>query len=178
MQVEEYRETEILEESKKDPKAFEAIYNCYFEDIFLFVNRRVNNKEIAFDVTQQVFFNALTHLKNYQQKGFPFSSFLFKIAINECNRHFRYKNRIRYTTIDEESVSSLSEDIPVIDNDENVIQVLRKAFQKLRQEELMLIELRYFEQRSFKEVSQLLGITENNCKVKVHRIIKKLKKYF
>ena len=46
---------------------------------------------------------------------------------------------------------------------------------ELPDDELELIELRYFEQRPFKEVSELLNISESNAKVKVHRIIKKLK---
>ncbi|MEM8938817.1 MAG: sigma-70 family RNA polymerase sigma factor [Bacteroidota bacterium] len=177
MEVGSYCETEILKECKKDPEAFEAVYNYYFDTIFLFIKKRINDKETAFDITQQVFFNALTNLKNYQQKGLPFSSYLFKIAINECNQHFRNKNKIRYVSINEQSINLLSEDILWIDNREKIAQ-LERAIQHLKHKELFLIELRYFEQESFKKISQLLGISENNCKVKVHRIIKKLKKHF
>ena len=55
---------------------------------------------------------------------------------------------------------------------------LKLALQYLKLEEIELIELRYFEERSFAEVALIMGITENNAKVKVYRIIDKLKIIF
>ncbi|GDX52379.1 hypothetical protein LBMAG27_14260 [Bacteroidota bacterium] len=51
-----------------------------------------------------------------------------------------------------------------------------KAIKKLSAEELELIEMRYFEKRSFAEVAEIKGMTENNAKVKVHRILERLRK--
>lgn len=178
MEIVNDNEIATLEASKKDPKAFEQIYNCYFDDIFLFVNQRLLDRERAFDITQQVFFNALIGLKSYKQKGFPFSSYLFKIAINECNQYFRDKRKVRYVSINEASLEVFSEDVLPIDHSEKAMEQLRQAIQGLKHDELFLIELRYFEQRSFKEIAPIVGLSENNCKVRVHRIIKKLKKSF
>jgi RNA polymerase sigma-70 factor (ECF subfamily) len=55
--------------------------------------------------------------------------------------------------------------------EENMIQ----AMQNLDEHEIQLLELRFFEKRSFSEVGAILGITENNSKVKVYRILDKLK---
>jgi len=178
MEIENYSEVHVIEESKKDPKAFEAIYNRYFDTIFIFINRRLMDKERVFDITQQVFFNALTNLKAYKHKGFPFSSYLFKIAINECNQYFRDKHKIRHISINEESIEGFSEDVFTVNRGEKAMEQLTHAIQSLKHKELFLIELRYFEQRSFKEIAQILGLSEVNCKVKVHRIINKLKKNF
>ena len=48
--------------------------------------------------------------------------------------------------------------------------------QELPEDELQLIEMRFFEKRSFKEIGEILEITENNAKVKTYRILEKLKK--
>ena len=175
MDIKNYNEVAIIEESKKDPKAFEAIYNRYFDQIFHFIGKRLKDEETAFDIVQQVFFKALTHLGSYKHKGSPFSSFLYRIAINECNQHFRASKNIRHISIDETSVNPIS-DNPISGSEDHLLPHLTKALQKLKNEELFLIELRFFEQRSIREVAEMNGISENNCKVKLHRVIKKLRK--
>ena len=56
-----------------------------------------------------------------------------------------------------------------------LISVLKKAMQYLSEPDLLLIELRFFEERPFSEVGEIIGITENNAKVKTYRAIDKLK---
>jgi RNA polymerase sigma-70 factor (ECF subfamily) len=53
---------------------------------------------------------------------------------------------------------------------------LPAVFKRLKQDELQLIELRFLESRSFKEVADILGITENNTKVRTYRILDKVRK--
>jgi RNA polymerase sigma-70 factor (ECF subfamily) len=53
---------------------------------------------------------------------------------------------------------------------------LNLALEKLDEDEMELIELRYFEKHPFKEIGEILDITENNAKVKTYRVIDKLKK--
>jgi RNA polymerase sigma-70 factor (ECF subfamily) len=55
-------------------------------------------------------------------------------------------------------------------------QKMLQSLDTLKEDDLQLIELRFFEQRSFKEVAEIVGITENNAKVKVHRILERLKR--
>ena len=50
------------------------------------------------------------------------------------------------------------------------------ALENLKGDDMQLIEMRFFEQRSFKEIAEILGMTENNAKVKVHRILERLKR--
>lgn len=79
----------FLIRSQTDPEAFRYIYTKYFKKIFLFVLHRVGEKQISADITQQVFLKALTGLSKFQFKGLPFSAWLYRIAINECNDFFR-----------------------------------------------------------------------------------------
>jgi RNA polymerase sigma-70 factor (ECF subfamily) len=62
-----------------------------------------------------------------------------------------------------------------VQDDEERRQELLKALSVLKPEEMMLIELRFFEKRAFAEIGAILGMTENNAKVKTYRILDKLK---
>jgi RNA polymerase sigma-70 factor (ECF subfamily) len=61
------------------------------------------------------------------------------------------------------------------DTSEETRKVLIDKIGKLKEDEVQMIELRFFEKRSFKEIGDILEITENNAKVKAHRVINKLK---
>ena len=56
------------------------------------------------------------------------------------------------------------------------IDILKEAVTDLEEEDMQFIEMRFFEKRAFKEIAEILGITENNAKVKTYRILEKLKK--
>lgn len=164
--------------SKTDPEAFRPLYEKYFKRIFLFVLHRVGNKALAGDISSQVFLRALLHIKRFNLRGLPFSAWLFRIALNECNDHFRKNSRHRIVTIEDESVENLYEELTGSTREQDLREQLPAILQKLSVEELQLIELRFFEQRPFKEVADIIGITETYAKVKVYRILQKMKKLF
>ena len=80
-------ERELINLAKKNSKYFEPIYKKYHEQIFRFVYQRLNNEDDAADITSQVFLKALLNLEKYEFRGFPFSSWLYRIALNEVNQH-------------------------------------------------------------------------------------------
>ena len=170
----EQSEEDLVAEAKKDPEKFEPLYNRYFKRIFLFVFYRVKDKNTAADITSQVFLNALSNLPSYTYKGLPLSSWLYRIAINECNAYFRDKGKWQYILLDQVNYLVLTEEMSLFD--ETKKPQLKKALMRLETSELQPIELRFFESLSFKEVGEILGISENNAKVRVYRAIGKLRK--
>jgi RNA polymerase sigma-70 factor, ECF subfamily len=169
------REHLIVEEAKKDPEKFSVIYNKYYQQIFRFLYQRVSDKETAFDFTSQVFLKALQNLHKYSYRGVPFSSWLYRIAHNEINQVFRKKIIARTVNIETEHLNSLIEEIEEEDEVMRYQQALIDVICDLPGGDLELIEMRYFEKRPFKEIAEILDITENNAKVKVYRILEKLK---
>src|SRR3954471_13162049 len=79
--------------AKADPAKFEALYTKYYEQILNFVYQRLDSKDTAFDITQQVFLKAMQNLHKYEFRGLPFSAWLYRIAINELNMLFRRSNK-------------------------------------------------------------------------------------
>lgn len=63
------------------------------------------------------------------------------------------------------------------DFSESQFEMIKKALHNLSEPEMLLIEMRFFESRSYKEIGEILAITENNAKVKVYRILDKIKKH-
>lgn len=171
-------EEELIRKSQADPEAFRPLYEKYFKRIFLFVHHRVGDKALTADITSQAFLKALLNISKFSFRGLPFSAWLFRIALNECNDFFRKNNRYRHVTMEEGMVDHLYEELTSETRLEDLRQQLPSILQKLSVNELQIIELRFFEQRPFKEVGDILGISETYAKVRVYRILEKMKKLF
>lgn len=165
-----------IESAKLDPKNFEVLYDKYFFKIFTFVLSRVNDKEQTADITSQIFLKALTNIKKYKYQGLPFSAWLFRIAINECNQFFRDTKKSRTVVLDEEFSEALVNEIIEEDTNEDSHRKLGVIIKSLKIEEVQLLELRFYENKSFREIGYILDITENYAKVKLYRLLDKMKK--
>lgn len=166
-----------IENAKKSPEKFDVIYNRYHEQIFRYLYSRLDNKETAADLTSQVFYKALLKIESYSFKGLPFSSWLYRIAFNEMNMYFRKDSKNRTVNIESENINGLFEEFEedyYCEEKEKLVKILAN----LSDERLSIVEMRFFEKRSFKEISEVMGITENNAKVKLYRTLDKLKKNF
>ena len=167
-------EEEIILHAQEDLSKFAPLYDKYYEQIFRFVYQRLNDKELAFDITSQVFLKALVNLKKYKSKGLPFSSWLYRIAKSEVYQLFRNTKAEWAINIDEANLNVMAEEIEEQYSEQDHEQLI-ELLCGLPEEDLQLIEMRYFEKRSFKEISEIIEITENNSKVRVYRILEKLK---
>lgn len=168
-------EQAIVEAAKKDTKKFGILYDKYYEQIFRYIYQRIDDKEEAFDAVQQVFIKALEGLGKYEFRGVPFSSWLYRIAYSEVNNLFRFEKAHRTINIESVSVYGIIEEIQESKIDEYHDKIV-DIISELPEDELQLIEMRFFEKRAFKEIGDILDITENNAKVKTYRILEKLKK--
>lgn len=168
-------EHQLVERAKENPAAFSPLYEKYYEPILRFVYQRCSDKETAYDITAHVFLKAMQSLKNYTFKGLPFSSWLYRIARNEVIDFHRQKPHERAVSIDKTGLGNILQDTDDSLKEEH-IQLILKELKTLSEEEMQIIEMKYFEKRQFKEIAEILDITETNAKVRAHRIIEKLRK--
>lgn len=166
----------LVEAAKKDSKDFAVLYEAYFEQIFRYIYQRLDSKEPAFDATQQVFLKAMANLHKYENRGVPFASWLYRIAFSEVNNLFRQEKAQRTINIDSVSVYTIIEEIEESKIDQYHDKIVAIISEQLDEDQLQLIEMRFFEKRSFKEIAEILDITENNAKVKTYRVLEILKK--
>ena len=164
-----------VEKSKNDPRFFAPIYNRYYKQIFSYVYQRMEDREIASDVTAQVFLKALTNLHRYEFKGVPFASWLYRIAQSEVYQNFRDRKSNRVLNVDIGDLRGVFEEIEESLYEEYTAAVM-KLVKELPPKDLKLVEMRFFEKKPFKEIADDLRITENNAKVKLYRILERIKK--
>ena len=170
-------EMSLIEIAKKDPRQFAPLYKKYHEAIFRYVYKRVDDEEAAYDITSSVFVKALASLPKYEFRGVPFSSWLFRIAKSELYQSFRDKKAQRTVSLDSVTIVQFIDELNEDFSEEQRITLL-KSLKLLKDHQLQLIEMSFFEKRSFKEIGEIVGLTENNAKVKTFRALVKLKEIF
>lgn len=177
MVKEDTTELEMLLKAKKSPQHFSYFYNKYYEVVFRFIYQRMDKKDITTDITQQTFIKALNKINQFEFKGFAFSSWLIRIAINEVNQYYRNSSKNRVININDQIENSLFENLESEDFQLNK-EKLYRTLKKLNKDEFQIIEMRFFDNMSFGVIANILEITENNAKVKTYRIIDKLRTIF
>lgn len=167
----------LIQQSKQDPACFAPLYEKYHHPIFLFIYKKTLDKELSGEITSIVFSKALQALPSYQSKGLPFSSWLYRIAANETAYYFRKSKRTEHVYLDDTQIHRLQEEVPADeDTTDSYLKALGSVLSSLKETEVQLIQWRFFENKSFKEVGEFLQMTENNAKVKTYRLLEKLKK--
>ncbi|MCB0761415.1 MAG: sigma-70 family RNA polymerase sigma factor [Flavobacteriales bacterium] len=170
-------DAEMIAAAKNDPAQFRGLYDKYYASILNFVYLRLDQVDDAYDVAQQVFLNALSNIGKYEHRGLPFSSWLFRIAVNELNSHYRSRNKYRTVNIDDTQLPTLLREMDNSDREEDKARLL-ECMKRLSSADYLLLEMRFFEERPFKEIAEILDITENNAKVKTYRAIDRIKQIF
>jgi RNA polymerase sigma-70 factor (ECF subfamily) len=137
----------------------------------------MDDEDLAFDVTSQVFMKALKNIGKYEFRGVPFASWLYRIAKSELYQAFRDKKAERTVNIESLHIFEMAEEMSEDSNESNKKKILQ-CLSMMKENDMQLIEMRFFEKRSFREIGEILELTENNAKVKTFRAIEKLKQLF
>ena len=169
-------EKQLIEESKTNPQSFERLYIKYYEQILKFVYKRVESLDDTRDITSSVFIKALAAIPKYKDMGFPFSSWLYRIAVNEINMFYRNSKKARVISLDERGLKNMSSETS--DVDPETLMILKRSLLHLTPDELFLIELRFFEDKAFAEMGQILDISEANAKIRTYRALDKLRSIY
>ena len=159
-------------------KAYAALMGRYRDSVFFMLNKMVNNKEDADDLTIEAFGKAFKRLNQYTP-NFAFSTWLFKIASNNCIDFIRKKKMVTYSldkTFSNEEGSEMSIDIKSdgMNPEDNVIkkqkiQHMRDVVEKLKPRYRMLVEMRYFDELSYEEIAEKLELPLGTVKAQLFR---------
>jgi RNA polymerase sigma-70 factor (ECF subfamily) len=171
------KEYEVLERSKKNSQAFGELYEKYFDKIFNFIYRQTDDEDLTADLCSQTFLNALNNVNRFEFRGVPVSAWFYRIAANEVNKYYRKINKERVFSIEEVRVKELIE-LGSEDWDEAMIQQLLDFMKELPTDMLEVLELRFFEDKDFKEIAFILNITESGAKMRTYRALDRLRKKF
>lgn len=158
-------------------QAYAELLRIYRNPIYYMLLKMMNDPNDAEDLTMEAFGKAFKNLDQYSTE-FAFSTWLFKIAANNCIDYLRKKSTLP-TCIDqdlnnlENNMKEINGGMPDTPEDQIIekqkILVLRKAVDQLRPKYKELVELRYFKELTYEEISQELGISINNVKIQLFR---------
>jgi RNA polymerase sigma-70 factor (ECF subfamily) len=167
----------ILKRSVRDPRAFGELYEKYFDRIFNYIYRQTDDEQLTADLTSQTFLNALRNAASFEYRGVPVSAWIYRIAANEVNKHYRRLKRERVFSLEEEKVRELIE-VSEEGWDEELVKRLLDYMKDLPTEMLEVLELRFFEDKDFSEIAYILDITESGAKMRTYRALDRLRKKF
>lgn len=159
-----------------DEKAYAELLDRYKDAIYYMLLKMVNNKSDADDLTIEAFGKAFKNITQYTP-NYAFSTWLFKIATNNCIDFIRKKKAnlisLDQTTDDQESYGTpLQADTP--DPEEDMIKnqrmaLTRSVVEKLKPRYKILVELRYFKEYSYEEIANELSLPIGTVKAQLFR---------
>jgi RNA polymerase sigma-70 factor (ECF subfamily) len=158
-QAVEANERLLVEAAQEDPARFADLYEINFERVYAYVARRVRDRDLAEDLTSEVFQKALASLPRFQWRGAPFAAWLFRIASNVIAD--RFKNSGKETADVEHQIMASSE----IDFEELERRArLFRLVGELPDDQRRVIAMRFAEEKSIKEIANELGRSEGAVK--------------
>lgn len=172
MKVRETAEQEraLVEAAQKDPARFADLYELNFERIYAFVARRVSNREQAEDLTSEVFQQALGNLKKFEWRGVPFAAWLYRIAANAIADRWRRDAHDRGSKVEEDPATD-----PVVAEEAEYQVALFRMVRTLPADQRRVIEMRFAEEKSVREIARALRRTEGAVRQLQFRGLEKLR---
>ena len=145
---------------------FEEVYKTYWQKIFRLCMGYVNNFELAQDIAQETFITIWQQLPNFRKEA-TIGTWIFRIAVNNCLRQIEKEKRIVKTNLPLYIKEEVNESI------EPKIQLLYQFISELPETDRLIISLE-LEDVKQAEIAHIIGISEANVRVKIHRIKEKL----
>jgi RNA polymerase sigma-70 factor (ECF subfamily) len=166
----------LAEIAGDDMEAFGELYERHVRRIYNYIYYRTGNHHDAEDLTARVFQRALRHVANFEDKGVPFTAWLYRIAHNLVANWHRDRSRRPVVPLDKHvAVSEVGEhpEIEAIAGEEQV-QLLR-AVRSLPDDRQQLLILKFVERMSNAEIGEVMGRTEGAIKSLYHRTLSTLR---
>lgn len=168
-------ESKLIENAKCDVAAFGALYDRHVDRIFGYAWRETGDEALAQDVTAATFEYALQHIGRYEQRGVPFSAWLYRIARSEIAGHYRKRKWLQPWRPQLERISV----DPQLEQKLQAQFALRRVHDgvaKLSQRDQEIIRLHFFEQLTHAEIGAVLQCSTRNVAVRLHRAIGRLQR--
>ena len=171
---------EAIIEMMKDPvlkdKGFLLLMDKYKKSIYWHIRRLVISHEDAEDILQETFIQVYRFVSSFKGES-KIYTWLYRIATNECIRHFRNNDKKDYTEAlnSEEQSGELSETDS--DNSEVIMYKFQEAISQLPERQRIVFNLRYFDELSYEDIGQILDSSVNALKTNYHYASEKIKQY-
>ncbi|MBU1146516.1 sigma-70 family RNA polymerase sigma factor [Patescibacteria group bacterium] len=172
-------ERQLIKKAKENTAAFEELYSHYLPKIYGFLLNRTGQKELAEDLTSEVFAKALANISKFNDRGVPFAAWLFRIARNTLIDYARKKKEILTDTIEAfeppPENREASATLGLVQDERK--EFIRKTMKNLPEKYQTVLSLKFFEELDNDEIADIIGCQKNAVAVRVHRALRLMKKH-
>ncbi|HUG54007.1 MAG TPA: sigma-70 family RNA polymerase sigma factor [Vicinamibacteria bacterium] len=161
----------MVEAAQRDPTRFADLYEANFERVYAYCVRRVRHRQEAEDVTAEVFHQALAGLPGFQWRGIPFAAWLFRIAAHIIANRAQRAAREREVPPPEAPPAPEGEPLDRMREEARLFRLVRE----LPADQRRVIEMRFAQEKSIREVATELGRSEGSVKQLQLRAVRSLR---
>jgi RNA polymerase sigma-70 factor (ECF subfamily) len=163
----------LIEAAQKDPARFGELYERNFERVYAFVARRVHDRDAAEEISSEVFHQALAKIGRFEWRGVPFAAWLYRIASNAIADLWKHSAR-EQTDPAPDGPSANPVDLEEIEHRARLFESVKS----LPADQRRVIEMRFAEEKSIREIARELGRTAGAVKQLQFRGIENLRTNF
>jgi RNA polymerase sigma-70 factor, ECF subfamily len=150
----------LVEAAQQDPKKFSLLYEQNFERVYAYAARRVRDRDAAEDLTAEVFQKALANLPRFKWTGAPFAAWLFRIASNTIADRAKRKSRETEISAGAEVGETSQINLEAVEQSARLFRLVGE----LPADQRRVIEMRFAEERSIRQIASEIGRTEGAVK--------------
>jgi RNA polymerase sigma-70 factor (ECF subfamily) len=167
----------LVNQAKQDANAFGVLYERYVDRIYAYIYNRVHNGQEAEDLTARTFYRALSKLDSYEDRGLPFSAWLYRIAHNLVANYHRDHSRRQFVPLEVVNLPGQRRDEPeeVLEREEDH-ETLWEAIERLPAERRDLLIYKFGNRLSNLEIGDLMNKSEGAIKSLYFRTLASLRK--
>ena len=165
----ETQERLLVQAAQKDRARFADLYENHFERVYVYIIRRVRDRHVAEDLTSEVFHKALAALPNFDWRGIPFAAWLFRIAANIVSDN--WKATAKEVAEDPPEQASSQPDPEEIERRAELFRLVAL----LPEDQGRVIEMRFTEGKSIREIATELARSEGAVKQLQFRALETLR---
>ena len=160
----------LVEAAKKDPSRFAELYELNFSRVYAYIARRVGDRDVAQDLTSDVFHKALASIQSFEWRGVPFAGWLLRIAANMIVDRSKRSGR-EVSGQDGLPEPSTQPNLEEIDRQGQLFRLV----EQLPPDQRRVIGMRFAEEKSICEIATELGRSEGAVKQLQFRALQNLR---
>jgi len=180
------QEAQLIEQCRTDPAAFGGVFDHWYKPVFGYIMRRSADYDLSKDIAAETFLKAFLKIGGFKWRGISISAWLYRIATNELNMYYRsskYKPQSLQQLLENPQMERLlhqgaDDEREAMEKElkaHNDYSLIRQNLLKLDLKYQEVIALRYFEQKTNAEISQILDKNEGTVKSLISRGLEKLR---
>jgi RNA polymerase sigma-70 factor (ECF subfamily) len=154
-------------------EGFRQLVLAYQQRIYSVIRRQIASHEDADDVMQNTFLKIFKHLDGFEGRSELFT-WIYRIAHNEIINFFKRNAKMRWVSLDHQP-EAIEE--PHLDADD-LVQSLENVVKTLPERQQMVFRMRYYDELSYKQIAEVLNLTEGALKASFHHAAKKIEEEF